>query len=260
MKRAILAILIVIAACSLCFAGTVNAAKAGYGFSISTGSTPTFDGAVSPAGEWDDSYKDWLYNGWTKSTSFFRCKWLGAPTEGWLIEILTDTTNNAGDNFQFSVDVGQEGGAAPGTNDFLINVTGHGTVAVFTGTGTGWGASSAVVTTDYIVSTSIAASPASATPHWIIEIYLNKAGAFAMGMNNNMRMAAYDASTGQTVMWPPYSNANQPDTYGTGTTDFTMVPIPEGLTIGIMLSLSTIAVIVSSRHFRKQPRIKSAAR
>ncbi|MCJ7762437.1 hypothetical protein MUP38_03145 [Candidatus Bathyarchaeota archaeon] len=252
MKKMILVILAVIAVCSLCFAGIVGAAKEGYGFSISTGSTPTFDGAVG-ADEWyTDSYKDWLYNGWTKSTSFFMDKWLGAPTEGWLIEVLTDTTNDAGDYFQFSVDTLVDGGAAPQVDDFLINVTGHpGTVAVFAGTGTGWGASSAVVTTDYVVATSVAASTALATPHWIIEIFLNKQGAFAMAMSNNMRMAAYDASTGQTVMWPPYSNANAPDTYGTGTTDFTMTPYPEGLTLGVMLTVSTIAAIASARYFRK---------
>ena len=33
--------------------------------------------------------------------------------------------------------------------------------------------------------------------------------------------------------------------------------IPEGLTLGVMLALSTIAVIVSIRYFRKQPKIKS---
>jgi hypothetical protein len=33
--------------------------------------------------------------------------------------------------------------------------------------------------------------------------------------------------------------------------------IPEGLTIGVMVLLSTVAVIAGSRYFRKQPRIKS---
>jgi len=33
--------------------------------------------------------------------------------------------------------------------------------------------------------------------------------------------------------------------------------IPEGLTIGVMLSLSTVAVIVSTRYFRKRPKIKT---
>jgi hypothetical protein len=33
--------------------------------------------------------------------------------------------------------------------------------------------------------------------------------------------------------------------------------VPEGLTIGVMVLLSTVAVIVSTRYFRKQPKIKS---
>jgi hypothetical protein len=33
--------------------------------------------------------------------------------------------------------------------------------------------------------------------------------------------------------------------------------VPEGLTVGVMLALSTIAVIVSTRYFRKQPKIKN---
>jgi outer membrane protein assembly factor BamB len=31
-------------------------------------------------------------------------------------------------------------------------------------------------------------------------------------------------------------------------------PIPEGLTIGVMLTLSTVAVIVGTRYFRKRPK------
>ena len=31
-------------------------------------------------------------------------------------------------------------------------------------------------------------------------------------------------------------------------------PIPEGLTIGVMLLLSTIAVMVSARYYRKRPK------
>ena len=37
----------------------------------------------------------------------------------------------------------------------------------------------------------------------------------------------------------------------------TLNVVPEGLTLGVMLVLSTIAVIVSTRYFRKQPKIKS---
>ena len=36
-----------------------------------------------------------------------------------------------------------------------------------------------------------------------------------------------------------------------------MTVVPEGLTIGVMLLLSTVAVIVSARYFRKQPKLKN---
>jgi len=36
--------------------------------------------------------------------------------------------------------------------------------------------------------------------------------------------------------------------------------IPEGLTVGVMISLSTVAVIVSARYFRKPPKIRNSSR
>jgi uncharacterized membrane protein YfhO len=46
------------------------------------------------------------------------------------------------------------------------------------------------------------------------------------------------------------------DTAGNKATQ-TLNVVPEGLTIGVMLTLSTIAVIISTRYFRKQPKIKN---
>jgi hypothetical protein len=261
MKKAVLAILGVVVLCILSLAmilGTVSAAKAGYGFTISTGADITaWEGAVSPATEWDDSYKDRLYDGWTMTASFFRCKWGMTPAicENWLIEFLGDTTNDAGDWWEISVDTLVDGAATPQADDFKVNWTAAAGVKVYVGTGTTWAASAAVVGTDVVGGTSIAASPASATPHRIVEIYLDKGtagGVLAMGLNNNARLAIYDAGTGTTVMWPPYSSANDPSTYGAGTTDLSMTAIPEGLTIGVMVLLSSVAVVVSTRYFRKR--------
>ena len=247
MKQKFLAMMGIIAILSLCLAGIVNAAKEGYGFQIATGAEITVDGDVG-AGEWDDSYKDFLYNGWTMSTSFFRDKWGSAPSEGWLIEIPTDITSDETDIFKFSVDTLQDGGSAPQADDFLITITGHsGTVTMQQGTGTTWGASSAVSGTDYLVASSMASG------HWVIEIYLDKAGALAMQYNNNVRIGTYDVSTGNALCWPPDSAANVPDTYGTGTTEFGD-PIPEGLTIGVMILMSFVAVVVSTRYYRKRPK------
>jgi hypothetical protein len=261
MKSAILVTLSIIAVCSLCLAGTVSAAKAGYGFTIAQGADITsWDGKVSPATEWDDSFKDWLYDGWTKTTSFFRCKWGMTPAicENWLIEFLGDTTDDAGDWWEISVDASADGGAAPKTDNFKINWTAATGVKIWKGTGTGWTAFTAAVagtSGDYFANTTISASPASATPHRIVEIYLNKGvygGALAMGLNVNERLAIYNAATGKTVMWPPYSSADNPDTYGAGTTDISGTSIPEGLTVGVMLALSSVAVVVSTRYFRKK--------
>ena len=253
MKKAILVALTTIVVCSVFLAGIVSAAKEGFGFQIATGEPVTFNGAVDPATEWDDSYKDFLYEGWTMTTNFFRCKWQGDPTEAWLIEILTDTTDDAGDNFKMCVDVPLEaGGTAPAADDFKVDWTG-GTATLYQGTGSGWGTSSAAIGSDVIIASTVAASPASGTAHRIVELFLDKLTTLAMEFSNNMYMEYTDASTGQTFKWPPESNPDVPDGYGTGTTEFGD-SIPEGLAIGVMLSLSTIAVLVSTRYFRK-PRI-----
>jgi hypothetical protein len=259
MKRAVLVILGIIAVCSVCFAGIVSAAKAGYGFTIAQGADiSTWDGQIDPATEWDDSYKDSLYNGWTMTTSFFRDKWGTTPAvcENWLIECLTDTAMDSGDWWELCIDNTQSGGSAPQTGDFKVNFSGAQGVKVWEGTGSGWAASSAAVGSggDVFAGTTISASPASATPHRIVEIYLSKLGALGMGFNNNERLAIHDGVTGDTLMWPPFSSADVPDTYGAGTTSFSGA-IPEGLTVGIMVALSSIAVIVSIRYFRKQPKI-----
>ena len=154
-------------------------------------------------------------------------------------------------------------GAAPQADDFLINQTGHlaAGLKVYKGTGTGWAEFTTwAVGTDLTVATSVAASPKSATPHWIIEIRFLKTGALALGYNNNPRVAVYDASNAAqgVLMWPPYSDANVPNTYGLGATEYGM-NYPEGLTIGVMVALSSVAVIVSSRYFRKRSRIESCS-
>jgi hypothetical protein len=260
MKKKILAILAVTIMCIACFVGIVSAAKEGYGFSMFNGADITsYDGQVSPATEWDDSFKDILYNGWATTTSFYRCKWGYTPgiCENWMMEFLGDTTNDAGDWWEICVDTTATGGAAPQDAEFKVNGSAAQGVKIWQGTGSTWTAYTAATVGsegDVFAATSIAASPASATPHRIVEIYLNKGvsgGVLAMGLNNNERLAIYDAATGITVMWPPYSDANVPDTYGAGTTDISGGTIPEGLTIGLMLALSSVAVIVSTRYFKK---------
>jgi hypothetical protein len=258
-KKAILPILSIIAVVSICLAGTVSAYKAGYVFPNYQGTDITADGAVG-ASEWTDSFGDWLYDGWTKTTSTIDHKFEmgGTPSiaDQWLIEVLSDTTNDAGDVFTYSFCGAQDDAATPQTDDVLINHT-HTATTIFRGTGTGWAADPAIVLgTNVIIASSIAASPLSATPHWIIELKFDKSGGIAgTSFDSNVRLAVYDASTGKTLMWPPMSDADVPSSWGLNDySSFAGGSVPEGLTIGVMLSLSTIAVIVSARYFRKPPK------
>jgi hypothetical protein len=265
MKKAILATHIIITVFGICLAGTVSAYKAGYFVTQYQGTEITANGAVG-AGEWTDSYHDWLYSGWTKTNNTWSIKWEmgGTPNiaDQWLIEVLGDTTDNAGDVFTFCFDGQTDGGTAPKTDDVKIEITGHagGTIKAYRGTGTTWTPDAAIVIgTNVIIGTSIAASPASATPHWIIEMKFDKTGAIAgTGITSCVRLQTYDASVGGagTLMWPPMSTTDAPDSYGYLDADISGGTIPEGLTVGIMVLVSTVAVIVGARYFSK-PKIKN---
>lgn len=264
MKKAIMAALIAIAVSSIFLAGTVSAYKTGYMLpNYAAEVEPTADGMVG-AGEWDVSFGDWLYDGWTKTSTDpnFRHNWmmgeLPSISDNWLLEVVTDTTNDPGDTFTFTFCGAMDDAATPQTDDVLINHT-HSATTIFRGTGTGWTADPAIVLGEnIIIGSSIAASTLSATPHWIIELKFDKSGGIeGTSFDSHIRVAAYDESTGKTVMWPPMSEQDVPSSYGLN--DYSSFsgeePIPEGLAIGVMLTLSTLAVIVSARHFRKQPKL-----
>jgi hypothetical protein len=250
MRKSLLATLFVIVLCSLCLTGTVSATKAGFTMTDGTGTLVTVDGIVG-AGEWDDSWSGKLYDGWTLTNNTYRVKWVGVGStwyDQWLLEIFSDTTNDTGDFIQICYDSNLDGGSAPQTDDYLINYTAHSKIAEFKGTGSGWAPTSDL---DVIVASTISASPSSATPHWIIEINIEN-----VWEDTGDRIAAYDASTGTTLMWPPYSNPNVPDDYGYSQLSYTA--LPEGLTIGVMILTSSVAVVASIRYFRKRPKIKSS--
>ena len=258
MRKTYLVALAVVALCSIFLVGTVSAAKEGFGFQMGgTATAPTIDGAEG-SGEWDtDSFKDLLWDGWTQTSDYFRTKWSSdiVIAEYWLVSVVSDTTNDAGDYVKLSVDnsvdfgAPPDGGAAPTTNCFQLKVMGDGTTTIEKGTGTGWGPfAEAVSGTDYDAKTAVSSGR-------VYEIFLDKGvsagGALAMGYHNNARIEVYDASTGKTLMFPPDSSADVPDSYAEGTTG---EAVPEGPTIFVMLSLSTIAALISVRYFRK-PRI-----
>lgn len=264
MKKATLAILGTVILCSMgviLALPNVNAYKAGYLIGNYQGADITADGTVA-ASEWTDAYQDFLYNGWTKTTDTFSTKWEmgGTPTiaDQWLIEVLSCTTSNAGDVFTFCFCGAADDSATPqAADDVLVNVT-HTSTTIYRGTGSGWAPDPSIVLgTNVVVGQSMAASAASSTPHWIIELKFDKSGGIVgTSFDSNDRLQVYVASTGQTLMWPPMSQQDVPSSYGQlNYSNFAGQSIPEGLTVGVMLVLSTVAVAVSIRYFRKPPKI-----
>ncbi len=246
MGKSALAILIIIALCSMCIASLVSATKPGYTQTDGTGALVTVDGIIS-SGEWEDSYKGYLYNGSTLTNNPYRVKWAELNSnfwwDQWLFEILSDTTNDTGDFIQICYDSELNGGATPQTDDYMINYTEHGKVAVFKGTGSGWAPTTEM---DVVAASSMSSSNASATPHWIIEIDFENPWE-----STGDRMAAYDASTNTTLMWPPETSANVPNDYGYS--EISYETIPEGLSVGAVVLLSTAAAFVGMRFLRKRP-------
>lgn len=72
-----------------------------------------------------------------------------------------------------------------------------------------------------------------------------------------LRVAAYDASTSTLVSWPPNSARDVPDEWGTQ--EYQYAAIPEALTVGAVVLLSSVAVAVSFYCLRKRPKIESSA-
>ncbi len=261
MGKSLLATLSIIALCILCFTGIVSAkpgftnfngqgpvvpaTKPGFTITDGQGSVVTVNGRVD-SGEWGDSDQANLYSGSTMTANTFRVKWAGIGStwyDQWLIEIFSDTTNDPGDFIQICYDSNLDGAATPQTDDYLINYTGHSTVNVFKGTGSGWTPTSDL---DVVVASTISASPNSATPHWIIEINIEN-----VWESTGDRVAAYDASnpSAGVLTWPSNSGANVPGDYGLA--EITYETVPEGLGIGVMVLVSSVAMIVGVRYFRK---------
>lgn len=214
---------------------------------------PSIDGVWTPANEWTDGEQTWIGTDvvFVSTYSIVSMDPI-TVTSNFIIEFLTDDTDDAGDYFQMCIDGFLEGGATPQTGDFKIEVVGHGDVAVYEGDGSGWVA----VTPDVggiTFAESISDSPTSATPHWIIEITIVKTGTVpSMDAYWAFRLAVYDESNSGAgeQAWPPPSEADVPDGYGYQ--DYTSENIPEGLTFGVMALLSSISMIAGYKYFVKR--------
>jgi hypothetical protein len=185
------------------------------------------------------------------TTGVFRDIWVssGSVYETFILETM-DTTNDATDTYTICYDSNADGGSTPKTDDFKIVITGHGssaTVAWYKGTGTAWATAATPAAAIFDFKESLATSPTSSTPHYMVEAKIDKQditafGASIIGMNFAMRIAYTDASTSTTQAWPPApATADNPD--GWGYVPYSMDAVPESLTLGLVLALSSVAVV-----------------
>jgi len=259
MKRALLVAFFVLMLCSLLLlinAGTIKATEPGYDYIIEayTVSDVTVDGNWA-AGEWEDAWIEYLdpydarfaYKMETDQATYYLMSWL--------VE-FPDNTTDAGDIWQICIDGSADGGAAPDDNDHKIEIEGHTTLKVYQGTGTGWAeqTTTAVTWADSLTTTS-SWSPYDAT-HYVLEVQVDK-GVLNPSWGGNppphgLRVAMYDASNVSQgwIAWPP-TDPDVPESWGLIYTY--QETVPESLSFGVVVLLSSVAVAVSFYFLRKRP-------
>jgi hypothetical protein len=281
MKKKGIAIFCLLSLFALALAGTASAGNPAVTHTAyqSDGSQPTIDGMYAPGPEWLPSGTQTF-----GTNGIFRDMWIypegfSGPGYVYLLIETGDTTDNAGDSWTMCFDsadsIGTEpdGGATPKTNDYKIVVTGHGasaTVQWFKGTGTGWNPIATPPTSFALMAQSCTVSPKIGVPHWILECKFDKVDITTLGTSIvsytwNFYCSYNDAAPGGYGLqsWPPASatppgSPNVPDSWGTVTYEMNVNPtpdVPEGLTIGLILAVSSVAVVVSARYFRKPKKL-----
>ena len=95
-------------------------------------------------------------------------------------------------------------------------------------------------------------SPRNTTAHWILEIVIIKTTRVAVNAPpTGMRVACYDASTDTLAAWAPDSDRDVPDEWGL-IDGYSMDPIPEGLSLAVMVFLSSVSLVIGSHYLRKR--------
>ena len=231
--------------------GTAMALNYDFGFPENWAGEAIIDGAWTNTEEWmigmphqmgTDQKGMWIMQANTDSGGYW---------PEYLVE-FADGTPDAGDKIWVCMTSDGETSTTPTIAEVKVELQGTSTKNVFDGTGSGWAASpSASAAHAAGTRGTTAHDPAE---HVIAEFRIEKEmwgmGAPPLGVH----IGCYDESTNNTVVWPPGSSADNPMTWGV-IDGYTADPWPEGLTIGVMLALSSVAAVVSLRYFKKPPKL-----
>jgi hypothetical protein len=230
--------------------GAINCASAQAAERVSWGMVvqPTYDGVWTPDDEWTDGGE---VNTIGEDVSFTSTWFYGdAVVTQWLVEFLSDTTDDAEDYWEFCIDGYADGGSAPQIGDFKFVITGHTDLVWYEGDGTGWAVAD-LDASEIEWANALSTSPTDSTEHWVLEFEIAKnVGTVQMDITWNCRVAVYDASTETTAAWPEGSDADDPSTWGME--NYTSDTVPEGLSFGVMVLLSSVAVVVATIGLRKR--------
>jgi hypothetical protein len=236
--------------------GAINCVRAQAAERISwqTQVEPTIDGEWTSEDEWTDGEETTIGN-----VVAFRSTWDTGDEyymTRWIIEFFTDTTNDLADRLDFCIDGDQSRGSAPQEGDFRFRISGHTEFVWYEGDGTVW-IEKDLDETEIEWATSLSESPTESTPHWILEFQIPKnGGTVQLGPTWNLMIRLYDSTNALmgAQTWPEGSNLDVPDSWGIE--NFEMGAIPEGLSFGVMLLLSTVAAIIGISFLRKRPKWK----
>jgi hypothetical protein len=242
--------------CSLLLLTTVGTVMAGnWDYSIieyTGGITPaTVDGVWTTDDEWNDALTVpisdtatfWYY----AEINIFSCEFL--------VEFFSDTTDDTEDYWQFCFDDMENGGTAPQTGDYRVDIVGHTDVVIYTGDGSSW-VESTLTPSDVGLTwaNSISDSPIDSNPHWILEFtFIKTVAMIPSAPPSGLRVAVYDASNSEAGVqdWAPDSDVDVPDEWGV-ISEYSADSIPEGLNFAVMVFLSSVSLVVGSHYLHKR--------
>jgi hypothetical protein len=265
LKRAGLTVFYVLVLCSLLLmvkVGTVRSSEPGYSFEEWKSIwVPTIDGTWTSADEWRDGLLMQIGFATTFQTTVTIFSY-STIYEEFLVEIYSDNTTDAGDYWQFCFDTANNSSPAPDTDDYRFDIVGHTTLVAYQGNGTGWtqlDSPPLVITWANSINRSLL-TPFYNDPHWILEFRVAKTNdPIPINPPLGLRVAVYDASNAEqgVLAWPPTSQ-DDPSRWGLISGFAGEWGIPEGLTLGPVVLLSTAAVMVGSYFMRKRPKNRKA--
>jgi hypothetical protein len=251
-KKGVIIAIILMAALVLPTIGIVSAESTISNMAYPIQTTKTWDGKWTTATEWVDA----MPSNFGSNAAFrqgYEFTMVGDAyqiLEDIIIETW-DNTNDAGDYYQIGVDTAfPSTDTTPKATQYMINVTGHGSSAVLTwfkGDGTNWVTTAAPTTFKW--NETSATSPTTAAAHYALEFQFDKTTLTQPEIG--LYIAYYDAHAGGYGLqaWPSATTKNA--AAGWGDIPYDMNPIPEGFNVGILLALTSVAVIAGAVLIRK---------